>query len=64
MGLLLMPMAGAGLSGLKIARMAAIATLVMHWIYGVVLGALYGTWASRWERGEPMFGFGGYHAHR
>jgi uncharacterized membrane protein YagU involved in acid resistance len=59
----LMPMAGAGLFGLKMGLMAPIATLILHWIYGAVLGGLYGTWSSRQERGEPVLGVG-THAHR
>jgi hypothetical protein len=59
----LMPMAGAGLFGLKMGLMAPVATLILHWIYGAVLGGLYGTWSSRQERGEPLFGVG-THAHR
>jgi hypothetical protein len=59
----LMPMAGAGPFGLKMGLMAPIATLILHWIYGAVLGGLYGTWSSRQERGEPVLG-GGTHAHR
>jgi hypothetical protein len=61
MMIVMMPMAGAGLFGLKIGMMAPVATLVLHWIYGAVLGAVYGAWASRQERGEPLFG---HHAHR
>lgn len=61
----LMPMAGAGagLFGLKMGLMAPIATLILHWIYGAVLGGLYGTWSLRQDRGEPVFGVG-THAHR
>jgi hypothetical protein len=36
------PMAGAGLFGLHIGPAASIATLVLHWVYGAVLGAVYG----------------------
>lgn len=38
-------------------------TLMPMAVYGAVLGSLYGTWASRQERGEPVFGVG-THAHR
>lgn len=38
----LMPMAGAGLFGMKLGMMAPMMTLVMHVIYGAVLGGLYG----------------------
>ncbi|MBS0418056.1 MAG: hypothetical protein JSR66_10105 [Proteobacteria bacterium] len=37
----LMPMAGAGLFGLNLGMMAPIATLMLHWIYGAVSGAVY-----------------------
>jgi len=37
-----MPMAGAGLFGLHIGMMAPIATLMLHIIWGVVLGITYG----------------------
>ncbi len=36
-----MPMAGAGLFGLKLGIMAAVATLVLHLLWGVVLGFSY-----------------------
>jgi hypothetical protein len=58
MMIVLMPMAGAGLFGLKLGLMAPIATLILHWVYGAVLGGLYGAWASRQERGQPVFGAG------
>lgn len=41
MMVLVMPMAGAGLFGLHLGLGAPIATLVLHWAYGVVLGAAY-----------------------
>lgn len=37
-----MPMAGAGLFGLKLGIGAPIATLILHLVYGAVLGAVYG----------------------
>jgi len=39
--LIVMPMAGAGLFGLHIGIGAPVATLVLHWIYGAVLGSVY-----------------------
>ena len=42
MMVIVMPMAGAGLFGLKLGIGAPIATLVLHWIYGSVLGSAYG----------------------
>jgi len=43
MMIMLMPMAGAGAFGLKMGMMAPVATLMLHWIYGAVLGTVYGT---------------------
>lgn len=45
MMIVVMPMAGAGVFGLQIGMMAPVATLVLHWIFGAVLGGLYGAWA-------------------
>lgn len=42
MMVLVMPMAGAGLFGMNMGIMAPIMTLVLHLIYGAVLGATYG----------------------
>lgn len=42
MMIMLMPMAGAGAFGLKMGMMAPVATLMLHWIYGIVLGWVYG----------------------
>ena len=42
MMVMVMPMAGAGLFGLHLGIGAPIATLMLHWIYGAVLGATYG----------------------
>ncbi|AHB76829.1 DUF6789 family protein [Pandoraea pnomenusa] len=42
MMLLPMPMAGAGLFGLKLGMMAPVMTLMMHLIWGAVLGYTYG----------------------
>jgi uncharacterized membrane protein YagU involved in acid resistance len=42
MMLLPMPMAGAGLFGLKLGLMAPVMTLILHLIWGAVLGYVYG----------------------
>lgn len=42
MMIMVMPMAGAGLFGLNLGMMAPVATLMLHWIYGAVLGGVYG----------------------
>ncbi len=42
MMILPMPMAGAGFFGLKMGLMAPVMTLILHLIYGVVLGYVYG----------------------
>ena len=49
MMILPMPMAGAGLFGLKLGIGAPVATLILHIIYGTVLGAVYG----RCNKGIP-----------
>jgi len=36
-----MPMAGAGVFGLNLGLMAPIMTLILHWIWGVVLGLMF-----------------------
>lgn len=41
MMLIVMPLAGAGLFGLRIGPPAAVATLVLHIVYGAVLGIVY-----------------------
>ncbi|MEO6966956.1 MAG: DUF6789 family protein [Rhodanobacteraceae bacterium] len=41
MMIILMPLAGAGLFGMNLGIMAPIATLILHLIYGAVLGASY-----------------------
>jgi hypothetical protein len=38
----MMPMAGAGLFGVELGLMAPVANLMLHWIYGAVLGGAYG----------------------
>jgi hypothetical protein len=45
MMLFVMPMTGAGAFGLKLGITAPAATLVLHIIYGAVLGVLYGSMA-------------------
>lgn len=47
MMVMLMPMAGAGLFGLSLGMMAPVATLMLHWIYGAVLGGVYGASTRR-----------------
>lgn len=47
MMILVMPMAGAGLFGLGIGVGAPVATLVLHWVYGGVLGYAYTRLAPR-----------------
>jgi hypothetical protein len=42
MMVVVMPMAGAGLFGLNIGVMAPVMTLMLHIIFGAVLGAVYG----------------------
>lgn len=42
MMLALMPMAGAGLFGMSLGAMAPVVTLVLHLIFGAVLGWYYG----------------------
>lgn len=42
MMVLVMPLAGAGIFGLNLGVGAPIATLVLHWLYGAVLGLSYG----------------------
>lgn len=42
MMIMVMPLAGAGLFGLQLGMGAPVATLVLHWVFGAVLGAVYG----------------------
>ncbi len=42
MMVVLMPMAGAGLFGMNMGIMASVMTLVLHLIFGAVLGWVYG----------------------
>jgi uncharacterized membrane protein YagU involved in acid resistance len=51
MMILVMPMAGAGLFGMNLGIMAPIMTLVLHIIFGAVLGAVYQT------RAEPKLAY-------
>ena len=46
MMVVLMPMAGAGLFGMKMGVMAPVMTLVLHLIFGAVLGWVYGRSAA------------------
>jgi hypothetical protein len=46
MMILVMPMAGAGLFGMNLGIMAPIMTLVLHIVFGAVLGAVYQTRAN------------------
>jgi uncharacterized protein DUF6789 len=41
-----MPIVGMKLFGLQMGGMAAIGLFVMHWIYGAVLGGVYGAWTE------------------
>ena len=50
MMLVIMPMAGAGFFGLKMGMMAPVMTLMLHVIYGAILGSVYGKLACRGTR--------------
>lgn len=52
MMVVMMPMAGAGFFGATLGMMAPVMTLIMHLVYGVVLGGVYGL-----ERPEPAHQF-------
>lgn len=41
MMVMVMPMAGAGLFGLHMGMGAPVATLILHWIFGAMLGTVY-----------------------
>ena len=43
----LMPMAGAGLFGLGLGMTTPVATLVLHVVFGLVLGGVYGLLATK-----------------
>ncbi len=45
MMVVLMPMAGAGLFALRIGATAPVVTLLLHWVFGIVLGLTYGATA-------------------
>jgi uncharacterized membrane protein YagU involved in acid resistance len=47
MMVVLMPMAGAGLFGMQLGFMAPVSTLMLHWIYGAVLGGVFGAWTQQ-----------------
>jgi hypothetical protein len=42
MMIVMMPMAGAGLFGTGLGMMTPVATLMLHIVFGVVLGGVYG----------------------
>jgi len=46
MMVMVMPMAGAGFFGLSLGMMAPVMTLMLHLIYGAVLGGIYGKLAG------------------
>ena len=52
--IVLMPMAGAGLFGLNYGPMAAAVPLVLHLVFGIVLGSLYGLTARSSIDGMPL----------
>jgi len=43
--LVIMPIAGEGVFGSRIGILTPTITLFLHWIYGAVLGSVYGAWA-------------------
>jgi len=43
----MMPMAGAGFFGMQLGIMAPVLTLVMHIVFGAVLGGVYGMLLQR-----------------
>ena len=53
MMLMLMPMAGAGLFGMKMGLMAPMMTLVLHLIFGAVLGSVYGRQIGQVSAARP-----------
>jgi uncharacterized membrane protein YagU involved in acid resistance len=46
MMVMVMPMAGAGIFGLHLGVGAPVATLILHWVFGAVMGAAYGKLAA------------------
>jgi hypothetical protein len=57
MMIVMMPMAGAGLFGSHLGIMAPVMTLILHGIYGLILGAVYAL-----ERPDPTHEFQGMHS--
>lgn len=53
MMVVLMPMAGAGLFGMNMGIMAPVMTLVLHLIFGAVLGGVYGAMVQRERVASP-----------
>ena len=53
MMIVMMPMAGAGLFGLGLSMMTPVATLVLHIVFGLVLGGVYGCSASAPNKRQP-----------
>lgn len=53
MMIIVMPMAGAGVFGMGIGIGAPVATLVLHIIFGAVLGAVYAWMQGRQPAGRP-----------
>ena len=49
MMIMVMPMAGAGIFGLRLGLMAPVATLMLHWVYGAVLGLVEARLTAREE---------------
>jgi hypothetical protein len=41
--LIIMPAVGAGIFGLELGLVTPTATLILHWIYGAVLGGVFGS---------------------
>ncbi|HYF23684.1 MAG TPA: DUF6789 family protein [Caulobacteraceae bacterium] len=60
MQLIILPMAGAGLFGLRYGGVAPLLTLALHVVYGLVLGAVYarlrGHWHEKSARGADAQG--------
>ncbi|HUY03425.1 MAG TPA: DUF6789 family protein [Rhodocyclaceae bacterium] len=56
MMVVVMPMAGVGFFGLTLGMMAPIATLVLHWIFGAVLGWTYGALLPAGHAPAPFVG--------
>jgi Family of unknown function (DUF6789) len=53
MMVLVMPMAGAGMFGMNMGMMAPVMTLVLHLIFGAVLGAAFGKLGSAGKTATP-----------